>query len=117
VRYWLQQEGLGLDRALVVTDDIALPFGKLRLRAAGGAGGHNGLSSIIQLLGREDFARLRFGIGGEFAKGRQVEHVLGAWTSAEAQALPKAVEQAAAAATAWAAVGIERAMNEVNTRT
>lgn len=93
VRYWLDHEKIPLENLLVVVDDIALPPGKLRLRFKGGSGGHNGLTSIIETLGTEDFARLRFGIGSDFAKGYQTEYVLGRWTSAEKEILvPKVAE-------------------------
>lgn len=93
VRYWLDHEKIPLENLLVVVDDIALPQGKLRLRYKGGPGGHNGLISIIETLGTEEFARLRFGIGNDFAKGYQSEYVLGKWTKAEEEMLvPKVAE-------------------------
>ena len=87
VRYWLDAEKIPLENLLVVVDDIALPPGQLRLRLKGGDGGHNGLSSIIEILGSEEFARLRFGIGNDFAKGYQTEYVLGKWTATEEELL------------------------------
>lgn len=87
VRYWLDTEKIPLENLLVVVDDIALPPGQLRLRMKGGPGGHNGLISIIEILGTEEFARLRFGIGNDFAKGYQTEYVLGKWTKAEEELL------------------------------
>ena len=87
VRYWLDAEKIPLENLLVVVDDIALPPGQLRLRLKGGDGGHNGLSSIIEILGTEEFARLRFGIGNDFAKGYQTEYVLGKWTATEEELL------------------------------
>jgi peptidyl-tRNA hydrolase, PTH1 family len=96
VRYWLETEKIALENLLVVVDDIALPPGQLRLRMKGGPGGHNGLISIIETLETEDFARLRFGVGNDFAKGYQTEYVLGKWTKAEEEIiipkLPEAVE-------------------------
>jgi len=93
VRYWLEHEKIPLENLLVVVDDLALPQGKLRLRLKGGPGGHNGLMSIIETLGTEEFARLRFGIGSDFAKGYQTEYVLGRWTSAEEEIMaPKVAE-------------------------
>ena len=93
VRYWLDHEKIPLENLLVIVDDIALPPGKLRLRLKGGPGGHNGLISIIEILGTEEFARLRFGIGNDFAKGYQTEYVLGKWTKAEVEMLtPKIAE-------------------------
>lgn len=93
VRYWLDHEKIPLENLLVVVDDIALPLGKLRLRMKGGPGGHNGLISIIETLGTEEFARLRFGIGNDFAKGYQTDFVLGRWSAAEEEILvPKVAE-------------------------
>ena len=93
VRYWLETEKIPLENMLVVVDDIALPPGQLRLRLKGGDGGHNGLSSIIETLETEEFARLRVGIGNDFAKGFQTEYVLGKWTNAEEEVLiPKITE-------------------------
>ena len=93
VRYWLEAEKIPLENLLVVVDDIALPSGQLRLRMKGGPGGHNGLISIIETLGTEEFARLRFGIGSDFPKGFQTEYVLGKFNSEEEEALaPKVVE-------------------------
>src|ERR1051326_5483352 len=83
VNYWLQQEKIPLENLLVITDDLALPFGTLRLKGKGSDGGHNGLTSIIEHLGTAEFARLRFGIGNDFSKGKQSDHVLGNWSSEE----------------------------------
>ena len=94
VRYWLDNEKIPLENLLVVVDDIALPPGQLRLRIKGGDGGHNGLTSIIEILGTEEFARLRFGIGNDFAKGFQTEYVLGKWTKAEEEMLVPKIEEA-----------------------
>lgn len=93
VRYWLETEKIPLENLLVVVDDIALPPGQLRLRLKGGPGGHNGLINIIETLETEEFTRLRFGIGNDFAKGYQTEYVLGKWTQAEEEILiPKLTE-------------------------
>ena len=93
VRYWLDHEKILLENLLVVVDDLALPLGKLRLRLKGGPGGHNGLISIIETLGTEEFARLRFGIGNDFAKGFQTDYVLGKWSKEEEELLaPKVLE-------------------------
>ena len=88
VRYWLDREKIERENLLVVVDDIALPFGTLRMRTRGSAGGHNGLKSICELLGTEDYARIRFGIGGDFARGQQVDYVLGQWTEEGRRLLP-----------------------------
>jgi len=96
VRYWLETEKIPMENLLVVVDDIALPPGQLRLKLKGGDGGHNGLISIIEILETQDFSRLRFGIGNDFAKGFQTEYVLGRWTAKEEEILvprlPEAVE-------------------------
>lgn len=114
VRYWLEQEDLSPERLLVITDDLALPFGKVRLRATGGAGGHNGLASIIEHLGTEAFPRLRFGIGNDFARGRQSEHVLGEWSVAEQEQLDQAVDQVGKAVLQFGLLGLGPAMNNFN---
>jgi PTH1 family peptidyl-tRNA hydrolase len=116
VRYWMDEENIPADRVLAIADDLALPFGKIRLRAAGGAGGHNGLSSIIELIGTEDFPRLRFGIGNDFPRGRQSEYVLGAWSPAEREGLEARIELASKAVLQFGLLGISQAMNAFNTR-
>ena len=83
VRYWLQQEKIPVENMLVLVDDLNLPFGSIRMRKQGSNGGHNGLGHIQQVLGTQNYARLRFGIGNEFTKGRQVNFVLGQWTDEE----------------------------------
>jgi peptidyl-tRNA hydrolase, PTH1 family len=99
---------------LVAYDDLDLPFGRLRLRPAGGAGGHNGLGDIQQRLGRSDFARLRFGIGRPPPGVDPIDYVLAAWTGDEAAALPGRVEAACDAIELAFADGVARAMNRVN---
>lgn len=116
VRYWMDREKVPLERLLVVTDDIALPFGKLRLRAKGGAGGHNGLADIIDVLGTEDFARLRFGVGNDFPRGRQADFVLSPWSTEESASLPDRLAAASAAVHDAVFLGLPRAMNLHNTR-
>ena len=116
VRYWMEHENIPADRMLVITDDIALPFGKLRLRASGSAGGHNGLTHIIGTLGHQDLPRLRFGIGGDFPRGGQVDHVLSAWTVEESKSLPERISLAADAVKDFALAGIEHAMNTYNSK-
>jgi|SRR5690606_6605133 PTH1 family peptidyl-tRNA hydrolase len=116
VRYWLDQENVPVDRLLVITDDLALPFGTIRIRAKGGAGGHNGLASINALIGTEEYARLRFGIGNDFARGRQSEYVLGQWTAQEENALPERMELAGKAILQFGLLGVAQAMNNFNKR-
>ncbi len=94
IRYWLKEENIPLENLLVINDDIALPLGQLRLKTKGGDGGHNGLSSIIEILGTNEFSRLRFGIGNEFAKGYQIDYVLGKWSGSEEKILIPRVDKA-----------------------
>ena len=100
----------------MVTDDLALPFGAVRIRAKGGAGGHNGLTSIIETIGTEEFPRLRFGIGSDFARGRQSEYVLGAWTEEERRTLGERIELAGKAILQFGLLGVASAMNNFNKR-
>lgn len=96
VAYWMQQEKIAQENVLVVVDDLALPIGKLRVRLKGSPAGHNGLKSIEATLGTEAYPRLKFGIGNDFPKGRQVEFVLGKWKPEEEPVIAKAIEEAAA---------------------
>lgn len=114
VHYWMQAEKVPKDRILVVTDDVALPFGKLRLRAKGGPGGHNGLTDIIEKLGDPNFPRLRFGIGNEYPKGKQVEYVLGRWAPEQKKALPERLEMASKIIRQVPFLGLKRTMSEYN---
>lgn len=116
VRYWMDQENVPAERVLVITDDLALPFGAIRIKPIGGAGGHNGLTSIIELLGSEEFPRLRFGIGSDFPKGRQSEYVLGAWGIEERKGLAERIELASKAVLQFGLLGIDQAMNAFNKR-
>ena len=102
------------ERVLVIYDDVSLPVGKLRVRPSGSAGGHNGLKNIAELLGTEDFARMRFGVGGDFPRGHQVDYVLGEWTAEEREALPERLKIFGDAILSFATVGIERTMNFFN---
>lgn len=116
VRYWLRKEKLEVDRLLVVVDDLALPFGTLRLRAKGGDAGHNGLNHIQNMLGTAAYARLRFGIGNDFHQGQQVDYVLSGWSEEEEKALPERIEQAGEIIRSFGTVGLERTMNLFNNR-
>ncbi len=111
VRYWLQKEKIPVENSLVICDDLNLVFGKQRLRAKGSDGGHNGLKSIQEILGTDEYPRLRIGIGANFGKGKQVNYVLGKWTVDEAAEIPILLEKAAETVKAFATLGIERAMN------
>lgn len=116
VRYWLQQEKIPLERLLVVADDLALPFGTLRMKSRGSEAGHNGLRSITQQLGTQQYARLRFGIGSDYHKGQQVDFVLGDFTPEETTILDERIAQAAAAVRAFALSGVQFAMNHYNNK-
>lgn len=116
LNYWMQHEKITLDRVLIVTDDLALPFGKIRMKGKGSDGGHNGLKDIIAVLGHANFARLRFGVGAEFSKGQQVDYVLGEWSSEERETLEERIQIAADAVKSFATIGIERTMNFWNNK-
>lgn len=115
VSYWMQKEKIALEDLLIVVDDLALPFGTMRLRGQGSDGGHNGLKSINALLGTNGYARLRYGIGNEFRKGQQVDYVLGTWDEKEAEELPALLERGGEIITSFVLQGIARTMNVFNT--
>ncbi|WP_296094239.1 aminoacyl-tRNA hydrolase [Alloprevotella tannerae] len=114
VRYWMQKEKIPVERVLVVVDDLALPFGALRLRPGGSEAGHNGLRSITQCLGTQQYARLRFGIGNDFPRGGQVDFVLGKFGPEDLQAMPERVEMAGEIVKSFALSGIDFTMNHYN---
>jgi PTH1 family peptidyl-tRNA hydrolase len=114
VAYWLQKEKIELSNLLVLVDDLALPFGTIRVRAKGGAGGHNGLENINQVLGRNDYARLRFGIGDNFHKGFQVDYVLSEWSREEEKELPAKIDNCIEIINSFGTIGTERTMNFFN---
>ena len=116
VHYWMKKENIQIENLLVLVDDIALPFGTIRLRSKGGAGGHNGLENINQILGRNDYARLRFGIGDDFHPGFQVNYVLGEWTTVEQKELPEKIETCIEIIKSYGTIGTERTMNFFNKR-
>jgi PTH1 family peptidyl-tRNA hydrolase len=116
LRYWMQQEKVSLEHVMVVTDDLALPFGKLRMRGKGSDGGHNGLKHIQQILNTGDYARIRVGVGKEFSKGQQVDYVLGEWTSEEKTGLEEVVQKAAQGCLSFAFIGLALTMNTFNSK-
>jgi PTH1 family peptidyl-tRNA hydrolase len=116
VRYWLRKLKLPVENLLVVVDDIALPFGTLRLRAKGGDAGHNGLNHIQTILGTTAYARLRFGIGDEFGRGQQVDYVLSEWTEEQEKQLPERMEMAGEIIKSFGVIGLERTMNLYNNK-
>ncbi len=116
VRYWLQKEKIEVENLLVVLDDLALPFGTLRLRAKGSDGGHNGLKNINEILGRNDYARLRFGIGDNFKLGRQVDYVLGKWNDDELKLISEKFSISLDIINDFATIGIDRTMTLYNNK-
>jgi peptidyl-tRNA hydrolase, PTH1 family len=114
VKYWLDKEKMAFEQVLVIADDIALPISKLRVRPGGSAAGHNGLRSIEEVLGSENYPRLRFGVGNDFPKGRQVEYVLGKWPESELPLVKLKIEKCVELIQKVAESGIERAMNDYN---
>lgn len=116
VSFYLKKHKIPLENLLIIADDLALPFGKLRLRSKGGAAGHNGLSDIIQVLGTQDFARLRFGIGSDYPQGYQVDYVLGHFTQEEKSQLPEKTGLAREIITSFCTIGISHTMNLYNKR-
>lgn len=114
VDYWLRKEKIMPENFLVVTDDIAIPVGSIRLRSRGSHGGHNGLASISETLGSDDYARLRLGIGSDFPRGRQVDYVLGKWSTEEMSVLKKRVPLAMEMVKSFAFAGCELTMTAFN---
>ncbi len=116
VNYWLQAEKIDLKSLLVITDDIALPFGKLRMKGKGSDGGHNGLKDIQAVLKTVDYTRLRFGVGNDFSKGRQADYVLGEWSKDEQLALPERIQTATEFIKSFSFVGLDMTMTAWNGR-
>ncbi len=114
VRYWMQKHKIKIENLLVVLDDLNLPFNKMRMRTKGKDGGHNGLKDIDKILGQNNYARLRFGIGSEYSKGQQVDFVLGQWTIDEQTSMGPLKDKASNAILAYATIGANRAMSEFN---
>ena len=114
VRYWLDQERIPRENLLVISDDVAIPFGTFRMRKNGSEGGHNGLKNITEMLGDNQYARLRFGVGGDFARGHQVDYVLGKFSDDEEKALPDRLKLFGDAILSFVSVGPDRTMNSYN---
>jgi PTH1 family peptidyl-tRNA hydrolase len=114
VNYWLQAEKIPLSNLIVITDDIALPFGKLRMKGKGSDGGHNGLKDIQATLKTMDYARLRFGVGNDFPKGRQADYVLGKWTKEENLDLPARIDVSTEFIKSFVTQGLELTMTHWN---
>ncbi len=114
VNYWMQELKIAKENILVVTDDIALPFGKLRMRAKGSAAGHNGLKNIEDAIGGQNYARLKFGVDNDFHKGQQVDYVLSPFTQSQFEELPFLMDKAANMITGFATIGMSETMNQFN---
>jgi len=114
VKYWMDKEKIPLENVLIIVDELALPLTKFRLRPGGSAAGHNGLRSIEEVLGTAGVARLRFGIGNNFPKGRQVDFVLGRWKEDELPLVRLKVDKTVELVESFATSGIERTMNQYN---
>lgn len=116
VRYWKEKENIDINHILVLVDDIALPFGAIRIKPNGSDAGHNGLKNIAQMLGTPAYPRLRFGIGNDFPRGCQVDYVLGHFTLDQRQQLPARVDVACEAIKAFCLSGIDFAMCNFNNK-
>lgn len=114
VKYWMDKEKIELQNILVVVDDVALPLEKIRIRAGGSDGGHNGLRSLQESLGTTSYPKLRFGIGNSYPKGAQVDFVLGKWAKEEEPLVKKKIETSVEVIESFAAAGITNTMNKYN---
>ncbi len=114
VNYWLNKTKVPIENLLIILDDIALPFGTIRMKSKGGDAGHNGLIDISQNLGHDNYPRLRFGIGNDFSYGGQVNHVLGQWTEEEKKKISERIDTISLAIKSFGTIGIERSMNLYN---
>jgi PTH1 family peptidyl-tRNA hydrolase len=117
MKYWLDKEKISVENSLTVVDDLALPLSKLRLRKGGSDAGHNGLRDIQQTLGTDVYAKLRFGIGNNFPKGMQVDFVLSCWLKDEIPVVNLKVEKCIEVIENFATIGVDRAMNTINSLT
>ncbi len=117
IKYWLDKEKVSLENLLVIVDDLALPLNKIRVRPTGSDAGHNGLRSIQEILGTNEYAKLRFGIGNDFPKGHQSDFVLGKWTKEEEPLVKLKIEKSVEVIETFATQGIAASMNQVNNQT
>jgi PTH1 family peptidyl-tRNA hydrolase len=114
VQYWMDKEKIPLENILIITDDLNLSFGTIRIRQKGSDGGHNGLKNINLVLNTQNYARFRFGISDEFKKGKQVDYVLGDWDDTEKTALPERLEVASEIIKSFGTAGLENTMTAFN---
>jgi len=116
VNYWLQASKISKENLLVITDDIALPFGTLRLKGKGSDGGHNGLKSVQETLQSVEYARLRFGVGNDFSKGKQSDYVLGKWSAEEEKLLPERFQKTQELIKSFMTIGLQLTMTNFNNK-
>ncbi|MCQ2329364.1 MAG: aminoacyl-tRNA hydrolase [Paludibacteraceae bacterium] len=116
VRYWMQQEKIGVEQLLVIVDDLALTFGTLRLKGKGSAGGHNGLKNIEAMIGTQEYARLRFGIGSEFNRGGQIDFVLGKFSAEDEKLKKERIEVVCEIIKSFCLAGLQITMNQFNNK-
>lgn len=116
VRYWKDKGNIELENILILVDDIALPFGAVRMKGSGSDAGHNGLKNIAQMLGTQSYARLRFGVGNDFPRGCQIDYVLGQFTLDQRQQLPVRVDYAVDAVKTFVLAGLQTAMCDFNNK-
>lgn len=116
VRYWMQKEDIPLENVLIIVDDLALPFGSIRLRGKGGDAGHNGLKHINEILGTNEYARVRFGIGDQFNKGQQIDYVLSEWNDEESRLLSERIDKVVQIIKSFGTVGLELTMTQFNNK-
>ena len=114
VKYWMNQEKISLENLCIVTDDVHIDFGAIRIKIKGSAGGHNGLKDIQDKLNTQQYNRFRFGVGGNYARGRQADFVLGSWTKEEESQLIERIPIATKAIIAFGTDGINNTMNNYN---
>lgn len=114
IKYWMEKEHVPIERVFVILDDLALPISKLRIRGAGSDGGHNGLKSIQEQIGSVQYPRLRFGIGSDYSKGRQVEFVLGKWDEKEMPIIKNKVDKCVESVESFVLQGLAATMNMFN---
>lgn len=116
VRYWMNKENIPLENVLIIVDDLALPFGAIRIKGKGSDGGHNGLKNIAEMIGTQNYARIRFGIGNEFPKGTQIDYVLGNFTDEQEELMPERIKIAIDAIKAFCLSGLTFAMNNYSNK-
>ncbi|WP_312824043.1 aminoacyl-tRNA hydrolase [Epilithonimonas sp.] len=114
VKFWMQKENIPLENILIITDDLALPFGSLRMKMKGSDAGHNGLKSIQSQLNTQNYPRLRFGISADFSEGKQADYVLGKWNTEEQEKLSERIEKFSQAALSFVFAGVQNTMSAFN---